>query len=89
LLKQPFANDSNSLDQAFYSELLHITGLAEIKDGGKKMFRRPVDGQRNSGSLLENTITQLDSLDKVNRLGNTGQFGNNTEDRLSTLGSNW
>lgn len=86
LLKQPFANDSNSLDKAFYSELLHIIGLTEIKDGGKKMIRRPAEGQRNSGSLLENTITQLDSLDKVNRLDNPGQFGANTEERLFNVG---
>ncbi len=27
--------DSNSLDKRFYSELLHIPGLTEIKEGGK------------------------------------------------------
>jgi hypothetical protein len=35
LLKLPFANDSNSLDKNFYSELLHIIGLTEIKEEGK------------------------------------------------------
>ncbi|HUI32226.1 MAG TPA: hypothetical protein VLY84_01310, partial [Dysgonamonadaceae bacterium] len=29
LLKLPFANDSNTLDKSFYSELLHIMGLSE------------------------------------------------------------
>ena len=40
LLKQPFINDSNSLDTKFYVELLHIIGLEEIKDGGKKLIKR-------------------------------------------------
>jgi adenine-specific DNA-methyltransferase len=64
LLKLPFANDSNSLDKKFYTELLHIIGLAETKDGGKKIIERNKAGERNSGSLLENAILQLDSLDK-------------------------
>ena len=33
LLKLPFTNDSNSLDKSFYSELLHIFGLTETKEG--------------------------------------------------------
>ncbi|HRN99516.1 MAG TPA: type II restriction endonuclease, partial [Flavobacterium sp.] len=40
LLKLPFSNDSNSLDKRFYSELLHIIGLTETKDGGKKLIER-------------------------------------------------
>lgn len=59
LLKQPFANDSNSLNREFYSELLHIIGLEEVKEKGKKLIRRKPDGTRNDGSLLENTITIL------------------------------
>src|SRR5690554_1516905 len=37
LLKLPFANDSNSLDRRFYSELLHIIGLTETTHRGKKL----------------------------------------------------
>lgn len=59
LLKQPFANDSNSLNREFYSELLHIIGLEEVKEKGKKLIRRKPDGTRNDGTLLENTITIL------------------------------
>ena len=40
LLKIQFANDSNSLDKGFYSELLHIIGLEEVKEGSKKLIRR-------------------------------------------------
>lgn len=82
LLKLPFINDSNSLDKRFYSELLHIIGLTETKEGGKKLIGRNKEGERNSGSILENTILQLDSLDKINRLEKPSQFGNTQQDRL-------
>ena len=82
LLKLPFANDSNSLDRRFYGELLHIIGLTEYKDGGKKLIDRHKVGERHSGSILEDTIIQLDSLDKINRLSQPLQFGATHADRL-------
>ncbi|MEO6232428.1 MAG: TaqI-like C-terminal specificity domain-containing protein [Ferruginibacter sp.] len=82
LLKLPFSNDSNNLDKRFYSELLHIIGLTEIKEGGKKLIGRNTADERNTGSLLEDTIIQLDSLDKLNRLEKPGKFGSSTEERL-------
>lgn len=87
LLKLPFNNDSNSLDKNFYGELLHIIGLVEVKDGGKKLIQRPEDEKkRNPGSLLENTINQLDSLDKLSRLTNLKQYGETQEERLFNVG---
>lgn len=87
LLKLPFNNDSNSLDKNFYGELLHIIGLVEIKDGGKKLIQRQDDvTKRNPGSLLENTINQLDSLDKLSRLTNLKQYGETQEERLFNVG---
>jgi len=86
LLKLPFANDSNSLDKRFYGELLHIIGLSETKDGSKKIIERNKEGDRNSGSLLENAIIQLDSLDKISRLENPSQFGANIQERLFNVG---
>jgi len=86
LLKLPFANDSNSLDKRFYGELLHIIGLSETKDGGKKLIGRNKKGERNTGSLLENAIIQLDSLDKINRLDNPSHFGTTQEERLFNVG---
>jgi hypothetical protein len=87
LLKLPFINDSNSLDKNFYAELLHIIGLVEVKDGGKKLIQRPEDEKkRNPGSLLENTINQLDSLDKLSRLTNLKQYGETQEERLFNVG---
>jgi hypothetical protein len=85
LLKLSFANDSNSLDKNFYSELLHIIGLTEVKEGGKKLIERHKQGKRNSGSLLENAIEQLDSLDKISRLQNPKQYGDTNEERLFTV----
>jgi hypothetical protein len=86
LLKLSFANDSNSLDKNFYNELLHLIGLTETKEGGKKLIERPKAGQRNAGSLLENVINQLDSLDKISRLPNVKQYGDTHEERLFTVG---
>ncbi|GCA81327.1 class I SAM-dependent DNA methyltransferase [Microcystis aeruginosa] len=86
LLKLPFANDSNSLDKNFYSELLHIIGLTEIKEGGTKLIRHPQPAARQPGSLLENAISQVESLDKISRLPNPEEFGETEEERLLNIG---
>ncbi|REK00052.1 MAG: class I SAM-dependent DNA methyltransferase [Bacteroidetes bacterium] len=82
LLKLPFTNDSNSLDKRFYSELLHIIGLTETKEGNKKLIERNKSGERHSGTILEDAIIQLDSLDKLSRLDKPNQFGSTTQERL-------
>jgi len=82
LLKLPFANDSNSLDKVFYTEFLHIIGLAETKDGSKKVIERKKEGERNSSSLIESAIIQLDSLDKISRLERPHLFGDTKQERL-------
>ncbi len=86
LLKLPFANDSNSLDKNFYSELLHIIGLTERKEGGTKLIRHPQPAARQPGSLLENAISQVESLDKISRLPNPEEFGETEEERLFNIG---
>ena len=85
LLKQPFANDSNSLEPKFYNELLHIIGLEESLSGSKSLINRK-QKDRYSGSILENTIIQLDSLDKISRLDNPNHFGTTNEERLFNVG---
>ena len=81
LLKQPFANDSNSLDTKFYSELLHIIGLEEKKDGGKKLIQRKE--KPDAGSLLENAITILVAEDRLRKLPREAvDFGKDKEERL-------
>lgn len=82
LLKLPFINDSNSLDKRFYSELLHIIGLTETKEGNKKLIERNKSGERHSGTILEDAIIQLDSLDKLSRLDKPNQFGSTIQERL-------
>ncbi|TAE19783.1 MAG: type II restriction endonuclease, partial [Bacteroidetes bacterium] len=85
LLKLPFTNDSNSLDKRFYSELLHIIGLTETKEGSKKLIERNKVGERHTGTILEDAIIQLDSLDKVSRLEKPSQFGNTQQERLFSV----
>ena len=85
LLKLPFANDSNSLDKSFYTELLHIIGLTETKEGGKKLIQRKKKGERNSGSLIESAIFQLVNLDKISRLEKPSQFGDTNQERLFNI----
>lgn len=82
LLKLPFTNDSNSLDKRFYSELLHIIGLTETKEGSKKLIQRNKAGERHTGTILEDAIIQLDSLDKLSRLEKPRQFGNTKDEKL-------
>lgn len=65
LLSKPFANDSNSLDKNFYAELLHIIGLEEVKEDGKKVIRRKKPENRDKASLLESAIYQL-QIDEPN-----------------------
>jgi len=85
LLKLPFTNDSNSLDKRFYSELLHIIGLTETKEGSKKLIERNKAGERHTGTILEDAIIQLDSLDKLSRLEKPNQFGNTQQERLFSV----
>ncbi len=82
LLKERVVNDSNSLDPQFYIELLDIIGLAETDDAGKKVIQRKKVEARNSGSILEDTILQLDSLDKISRLEKPDLFGSTYQERL-------
>src|SRR5680860_824142 len=86
LLKLPFTNDSNSLDKRFYSELLHIIGLTETKEGSKKQIERNKPGERHTGTILEDAIIQLDSLDKISRLERPNQFGNTQQEKLFNVG---
>ena len=63
LLGHSFGNDSNYLNKSFYNELLHIIGLEEIKDKGKKLIYRKSETNREYASLIENTIFTLEDRD--------------------------
>ena len=82
LLKQPFANDSNSLNKQFYHELLHIIGLEEVKEKGKKVIQRKVGGKRDEGSLLENAISIMDERDRLRGLDRSSHFGATEKEQL-------
>jgi len=60
LLQELGANDSNTLNKKFYNELLHIIGLEEVGTG-KKLIQRKSKSNRDTGSLLENTIRKLET----------------------------
>ncbi len=83
LLKQPFANDSNSLDTKFYAELLHIIGLEEVKEGSKKLIKRKE--KPNAASLLENTIIKLEDKDCLRNITNLFAFGSTKQEQLFNI----
>lgn len=85
LLKLPFANDSNSLDKSFYSELLHLIGLEEKKEGSKKVIRRLAEKDRNPASLLENTILQIQSEDLLYEVKNRSQYGEDQSEQIYSI----
>lgn len=76
LLGHSFGNDGNQLNKTFYNELLHIIGLEEVKDKGKKVISRKVEKDRDYASLLENTIVILEDRDY---LSNVKSIENNSE----------
>ncbi len=66
LLKKSFANDSNSLNEEFYNELLHIMGLYEIKEKGQYVIKRLPKVKRHNASLLENAIDKIQREQRFN-----------------------
>ncbi len=85
LLKLSFANDSNSLDKAFYTELLHLIGLEETKEGSKKVIGRKKEEKRNHGSIIENAITILKSEDCLSQIPRRSDFGNTADEQLFNI----
>lgn len=80
LLKQPFANDSNSLDTKFYAELLHLIGLEEVKEGSKKLIKRK--DKPDPASILENTIMKLEDKDSLRGISNLSSYGADKNEQL-------
>ncbi|OFX33089.1 MAG: hypothetical protein A2X08_11225 [Bacteroidetes bacterium GWA2_32_17] len=81
LLKVPFANDSNSLNENFYKELLHIVGLEEVKDGSKNVIRRK-EKDKQAGSLIEITISILITEDSLNKIKDKTVYGETKDEQL-------
>ena len=87
LLKKPFQNDSNSLNKKFYNELLYIIGLEEVEDkkSHKRIITRKAPEYRNPASILENTLTILDSEDWLDNIPNRSFYGKNQEEQLFNI----
>lgn len=81
LLKILTPNDSNSLNEKFYKELLHIIGLEEAKEGSKNIIRRKKEN-RNAASLIETTIDAILTEDSLHRLPDQTIYGENKEERV-------
>ncbi len=82
LLKLSFTNDSNTLDKSFYTELLHIIGLEETKEGGKKVIGRKREEKRDRGSMIENAINILRHEDCLAGLNKRSDYGNSEDEQL-------
>ncbi|MBA2493668.1 MAG: Eco57I restriction-modification methylase domain-containing protein, partial [Acidobacteria bacterium] len=85
LLKVPFADDSNRLDKNFYTELLHIIGLEEIKDKGKLKIDRKDLARRDAGSLIENAITIIETKDCLYKVKNLESYGTTRDEKLFSV----
>jgi len=85
LLKEPFAQDANTLNRAFYEELLYLIGLEEIKDKGRKLIQRCAPERQQAGSLLENTRNILDSENELANLSSAeaADYGKTADERLT------
>ena len=69
LLKAPFAQDANTLNRAFYEELLYLIGLEEVKDKSRKLIKRVAPAEReHAGSLLRNTLDRLEAEDLLSNI---------------------
>jgi adenine-specific DNA-methyltransferase len=84
LLKIASSNDSNSLNEPFYKELLHIIGLEETFDGSKAIIGRK-QKDRNSSSLIENCIEAISSEDVFDRIKNKNDYGDNKNERVYNI----
>jgi adenine-specific DNA-methyltransferase len=73
------ANDSNSLNTAFYKELLHVIGLEETTEGTKNVIKRKKPDNRDSGSLIELTIKAITSEDIIRDIPDKSTFGTDKE----------
>ena len=85
LLKKPFANDSNSLNQEFYNELLYILGLEEQTLNGKKIINLLPDKKKQKGSIIENTIEMILEDERLDNFKQKSQFGDTHQEQLFSI----
>lgn len=84
LLKIASPNDSNTLNERFYKELLHIIGLEEAREGTKNIIRRKKEN-RNTASLIELSIEALKTEDTFHRIHDIKIYGENKEEQTFNI----
>ena len=84
LLKIASPNDSNTLNERFYKELLHIIGLEEAREGTKNVIRRKKEN-KNAASLIELTIEALKTEDTFHRIVDIKVYGENKEEQTFNI----
>lgn len=84
LLKGRKKNDSNALNKEFYYELLHILGLEETKDKGKKIIQRAASP--HPASLIENAITKVRTEGRLQRVQSLNRYGEDEASQLFGVG---
>lgn len=84
LLKIASPNDSNTLNERFYKELLHIIGLEEAREGTKNVIRRKKEN-KNAASLIELTIEALKTEDTFHRIPDIKVYGENKEEQIFNI----
>lgn len=84
LLKIATPNDSNTLNERFYKELLHIIGLEEAREGTKNVIRRKKEN-KNAASLIELTIEALKTEDTFHRIPDIKVYGENKEEQTFNI----
>jgi hypothetical protein len=84
LLNIASPNDSNTLNERFYKELLHIIGLEEAREGGKSIIRRKKEN-RDAASLIELTIEALITEDTFHRIPDIKIYGENKEEQTFNI----
>ncbi len=80
LLKITTSNDSNSLNERFYKELLHIIGLEEARQGSKNIIKRKES--RSAASLIELTIDAILTEDILHKLPDSTIYGQTKDERI-------
>jgi adenine-specific DNA-methyltransferase len=83
LLKTVTPNDSNSLNEKFYRELLHILGLEEVKESNKNIIRRKII-DRNNASFIEMAINKL-QLKGIHKVKDLNSFGETLQEQYFNI----
>lgn len=84
LLKIASPNDSNTLNERFYKELLHIIGLEEAREGTKNVIRRKKEN-KSAASLIELTIEALKTEDTFHRIPDIKVYGENKDEQTFNI----